>query len=69
MEHVKVYLLTKNLCTKTPNKRFNNVKTRLFLILNKKSVVAYILDLLPNIKIYLQFYINMLELVYPKTLI
>jgi hypothetical protein len=65
----KVYLLTKNLRTKQPNKGLNNVKVRPFLILNQKGLVTYTLDLLADAKIHPRFYTNMLELADLATLL
>jgi len=52
----------KNLRTKRLSKELNYVKVRLFLISKRNELVTYILKLLSNIKIYLRFYINLLEL-------
>jgi transposase InsO family protein len=57
----KVYLLTKNLRTKRPNKGLDHVKVGPFLILNQKGPVTYTLDLPPDAKIHPRFHINMLE--------
>jgi hypothetical protein len=60
----KVYLLTKNFKSKRPSKKLNYVKMGLFKIINKITEVLYRLDLLLKIKIYLVYYITMLEPVY-----
>ena len=60
----KVYLLIKNFKSKRPSKKLNYVKMGLFKIINKVIEVLYRLDLLLKIKIYLVYYIAMLELVY-----
>jgi hypothetical protein len=48
-----VYLYTKNLRTKQLSKRLNNIKVRLFLVLEQNRLVIYILKLLLDTKIYL----------------
>ena len=60
----KVYLLTKNFESKRLSKKLNYIKIGLFKIINKVIKVIYRLDLLLKIKIYLVYYIAMLELVY-----
>ena len=60
----KVYLLTKNFKSKWPSKKLNYIKMGLFKIINKVIEVLYRLNLLLKIKIYLVYYIAMLELVY-----
>jgi hypothetical protein len=62
-------LLIKNLRTKRLNKGLNHVKVRPFLILDQKGLVTYTLNLLLDAKIYLRFYVNMLELVDLETLL
>jgi hypothetical protein len=56
-----VYLYTKNLCIKRLSKGLDNVKVRLFLILKQNGLVIYILELLLDAKIYLRFYVSLLE--------
>jgi hypothetical protein len=56
-----VYLYTKNLRTKQLSKGLNNIKVRLFLVLKQNRPVTYTLKLLLDTKIYLQFYISLLE--------
>ena len=60
----KVYLLTKNFKSKRLSKKLNYIKIGLFKIINKVTEVLYRLDLLLKIKIYLVYYIVILELVY-----
>ena len=62
-------MLTKNLRTKRLNKGLDNVKVRLFLILNRKGLVTYTLDLPADAKIHPRFHINMLELADLATLL
>jgi len=58
----KVYLLTKNLKTKRGSKKLDYVKVGLFLIAEKKSNLNYQLELPKDARIYLVFYISLLEL-------
>ena len=60
----KVYLLTKIFKSKWPSKKLNYVKIGPFKIISKIIEVIYRLDLLLKIKIYLGYYIAILELVY-----
>ena len=60
----KVYLLTKNFESKRPSKKLNYIKIKPFKIISKVTEVSYRLDLLLKIKIYLVYYIAMLELVH-----
>ena len=60
----KVYLLTKNFESKWFSKKLNYIKIGPFKIINKVIKVLYRLDLLLKIKIYLVYYIAILELVY-----
>ena len=57
----KVYLLIKNFESKQLSKKLNYVKMGLFKIISKVTEVLYRLDLLPKIKIYLVYYIAILE--------
>jgi hypothetical protein len=62
-----VYLYTKNLYTKQPSKRLNNIKVRLFLILKQNGPVTYTLKLPLDTKIYPRFHISLLEPANPET--
>jgi hypothetical protein len=62
-----VYLHTKNLRTKQPSKRLDNVKVGLFLILKQNRPVTYTLELLLDAKIYPRFHISLLEPANPET--
>jgi hypothetical protein len=64
-----VYLYTRNLYTKQLSKGLNYVKVRLFLILKKNRLVTYTLDLPKDAKIYLTFYVKLLELADLDTLL
>jgi hypothetical protein len=64
-----VYLYTKNLRTKQLSKGLDNVKVGPFLVLEQNGPVIYILKLLLDIKIYLQFYVSLLELANLETLL
>ena len=52
----------KDLSTEKVSKGFYNVKVWLFLILNQKGLVMYILNPLLDAKLYPRFYISLLEL-------
>ena len=67
----KIYLLTKNFKSKQFSKKLNYIKMGLFKIINKVIEALYRLDLPLKIKIYLVYYITILELVhrYHKLLI
>ena len=69
----KVYLLTKNLKRKKGKnqytKKLDYVKVGLFFVKKQKKPVSYKIDLLKDLKIYLVFYISLLELVNQETLI
>ena len=58
----KVYLLRKNIATKRLSDKLDHKKLRPFKIIEIKSLVNYRLKLLKTIKIYLVFYISLLEL-------
>ena len=60
----KVYLFIKKFESKRLSKKLNYIKMGPFKIINKVIEVLYRLDLLLKIKIYLIYYIAMLELVY-----
>jgi hypothetical protein len=64
-----VYLYTKNLRTKRLSKGLNNVKVGPFLVLKQNRPVTYTLELLLDAKIYLQFYVSLLELADLETLL
>jgi hypothetical protein len=60
-------LHTKNLRTRRPSKGLNNVKVRLFLISKQNRPVTFTLELLADAKIYLRFYVSLLEPADPET--
>jgi len=62
-----VYLFTKNLKTRRLSKKLNHVKVESFLIKKTKKSINYELDLLKNVKVFLVFYISLLELVDSST--
>ena len=64
-----MYLLTKNLRTKRLSKGLDNVKVGPFLIKEQRLLVNYTLNLLNDAKIFPTFYILVLELADPKTLL
>jgi hypothetical protein len=64
-----VYLLTKNLRTRRLTKKLDKVKVRLFFISKQISLVNFRLKLLKDAKIYLVFYISLLEPADAKTLV
>jgi hypothetical protein len=64
-----VYLYTKNLRTKQLSKGLNNVKVRPFLISKQNRLVTYTLELPLDARIYPRFYISLLELANPETLL
>ena len=57
----KVYLLIKNLKSIRPSKKLDYIKVRPFLVIKEKGPINYKLQLPPNAKIYLVFYILILE--------
>jgi hypothetical protein len=59
----------KNLHTRRPIKKLDHVKVRLFFILKQTGLVNYQLDLPKDVKIYLVFYVLLLEPANPETLI
>ena len=65
----KVYLLIKNFRTKQLSKGLDYVKVGPFLIKEQRLLVNYTLDLPSDAKIFPTFYILVLELVDPKTLL
>jgi hypothetical protein len=60
-----VYLLQRNIRSDKPIKKLDAVKLGLFKILRKKGLVNYELELLKRMRIYLVFYILLLEPVTP----
>jgi len=58
----KVYLFTKNLKTRKLSKKLNYVKVESFLVKKTKRSINYELDLLKDVKVFLVFYILLLEL-------
>ncbi len=58
----KVYLLRRNIKTTRPLDKFDYKKIGLFEIKSKIRVVNYLLKLLRHIRIYLVFYVALLEL-------
>ena len=63
-ERDKVYLLTKNFKSKQFSKKLNYIKMGLFKIISKVIKVLYRLDLLLKLKIYLVYYVIILQLIY-----
>jgi hypothetical protein len=63
----KVYLLTKNLKTKRPSKKLDNIKVGPFLIKAVKGTVNYELELPKDAKIHSTFHISLLEPADPDT--
>jgi hypothetical protein len=59
----KVYLLRRNIKSDKPIKKLDIVKLGLFKILRQKGLVNYELELPKRMRIYLVFYISLLELV------
>ena len=56
-----VYLATKNITTKRLNKKLNYKYIGPYKVIKKISENNYELDLLPKVRIYLIFYISLLE--------
>ena len=66
-EEDKVYLLQLNLCIKKLNNKLNSLKIGLFKVIKQTRLVNYKLNLLALIKrLYLVFYVKLLELALPK---
>ncbi len=63
----KVYLLIKNLKGIRLSRKLDHIKVGPFLVIRNKGPVNYKLQLLPDAKIYLVFYVSILELVDPNT--
>jgi len=59
----KIYLFTKNLKTRKLSKKLNHVKVESFHVKKTKKSVNYELDLFKNVRVFLVFYISLLELV------
>jgi hypothetical protein len=62
-----MYLLTKNLKIRKKSKKLDHVKIESFFIKAVKKSVNYELDLLKNAKVFLVFYISLLESADPNT--
>ncbi len=56
-----MYLLTKNLKIRKKSKKLNHVKIESFFIKAIKKLVNYELDLFKNAKVFLVFYVLLLE--------
>jgi hypothetical protein len=65
----KVYLLQKNIATKRPSDKLDHKKLGLFKIAKIKSLVNYRLKLPKIIKIHPIFYVSLLELAPPGSLL
>jgi hypothetical protein len=65
----KVYLLRKNIATKRLSDKLDYKKLGLFKIIEIKSLVNYCLKLPKTIKVYLVFYVSLLELAPPGSLL
>jgi hypothetical protein len=61
----KVYLLRRNIRSDKPTKKLDAVKLGPFKILRKKGLVNYKLELPKRMRIYLVFYVLLLEPVIP----
>ncbi len=66
-EKDKVYLFTKNLRIRKLSKKLNHVKVESFLVKKTKGPINYELDLPKDAKIFLVFYISLLEPIDPST--
>ena len=64
-----MYLLTKNLKIRKKSKKLDHVKIESFFIKVVKKSINYELDLFKNVKVFLVFYISLLESVDLNTLI
>ena len=62
-----MYLLTKNLKTRTPSKKLDYIKVGPFFIKEVKGSQNFELDLLKDARVYPVFYISLLELADPGT--
>ena len=56
-----VYLVIKNIITKKPSKKLNHKYLKPYKVIKKISKNNYQLDLPPKVRIYLIFYISLLE--------
>ena len=65
----KVYLIRKNIKIKQPSNKLDYKRLRLFELAKVKRLVNYKLKLLKIIEIYPVFYILLLKLVLPGTLL
>ena len=65
----KVYLLRKNIKTIRLSNKLDYTKLGLYRIKKILGSVNYKLDLLKKIRIYLSFYIFILKLINPETLV
>jgi hypothetical protein len=63
----KVYLLRHNIKSNKPTKKLDIVKLGPFKVLRQKGPVNYELELPKRMRIYLVFYVSLLELVTPDT--
>ncbi len=61
-EEDKIYLFTKNLKTRKLSKKLNHIKVESFLVKKTKELINYEFDLLKDAKVFLVFYISLLEL-------
>ncbi len=64
-----MYLLTKNLKIRKKSKKLDHVKIESFFIKAVKRLINCELDLPKNAKVFLVFYISLLELADPSTFI
>ncbi len=62
-----MYLFTKNLRTRKLSKKLNHVKVESFFVKKTKRSINYKLDLPKDVKIFLVFYILLLELIDSST--
>ena len=62
-------MFIKNLKIRKKSKKLDYIKLELFFIQVKKGTISYKLKLLKDAKVYLIFYILLLELLNPKMLI
>ena len=65
----KIYLLRRNIKTIRLNNKLDYTKLGLYQVKKILELIKYKLDLSKKIRIYLSFYILVLELVNPETLI
>ena len=64
-----MYLLTKNLKTRRGTKKLDYIKVRPFLVDEQRGKASYKLHLPKDTRIYLVFYISLLELADPTILL